>query len=230
MRRAAPVPPSLLFTTPMSIVKNFIRLREVAGDVVCLELGRKNYEYRGILKIEAINYAFMSEEQQEGVIEGFKAFLNGISFPIQILVRNQAYDPEAYLNRIESIQGDLGEIAADHAQFIRELATYRSLIKREYYIIVPADYQNAKHRTEALINGQLQLRTRIEELLRQLERVGLGGRRLNAMEIISLYQRCLTPMETQLGAITDDMVKGVNSVMSSASEEGRKSKSLSENR
>ncbi|GHO96380.1 hypothetical protein KSF_064280 [Reticulibacter mediterranei] len=225
MRRAAPVPPSLLFTTPMSIVKNFIRLREVAGDVVCLDLGRKNYEYRGILKIDAINFAFMSEEQQEGVIEGFKAFLNGISFPIQILVRNQAYDPEAYLSRIESIEGDLAEIAIDHAQFIRQLATYRSLIKREYYIIVPADYQNTKHKTEALINGQLQLRTRMEELLRQLERVGLSGRRLNAMEIIALYQRCLTPMEAQLGSITDGMVRGVNSIMESAYEEDRKPRS-----
>lgn len=216
--RAAPPPPGLLFSTPMSIVKNFIRLREVAGDVACLDLGRKNYEYRAILKINTINFAFMSEEQQEGVIEGFKAFLNGLSFPIQILIRNHPHHLDSYLRNIESIKGDLASIAADHAQFVRKLSTYRSLIKREYYIVVPSDAQNARNKTEALIDGQMQLRSRIDELSRQLERIGLNGRRLDSSEIIALYQSCFTPMEDVRSPITDSMLGGVNTVMHSATE------------
>jgi hypothetical protein len=208
--QTAPRIPSLLLNTPVNIAKAFIKLREVTGDVACLDLGRKNMDFRGIIKVNAVNFALMSESEQDGVIEGFKSFLNGLAFPIQILIKNLPHNLDNYLRSMEAIEGDLSDMTRDHAQFVRVLASRRALVKREYYIIVPADYQNAKTQTEAMINGQMQVKTRVEELLRQIERMGLSGKRLTSSEIVALYQSCITPQEIRLGPIKDTMIDATN--------------------
>jgi len=228
--QTAPRVPSLLLSTPINIAKAFIRLREVTGDVACLDLGRKNMEFRGIIRINSVNFALMSETEQDGVIEGFKAFLNGLSFPVQILVRNLPHNLENYLRAMESVEGDLADMARDHAQFVRVLSSRRSLVKREYYVIIPADHQNARNQTEAMISAQMQLKTRIEELLRQIERMGLAGKRLTSSEIVALYQSCLLPREMRLGPIKDTMIDASNKLMRSGrnGESPRSAKSLAQ--
>jgi len=68
----SPKTPNMMVSGPASVVNAFIRLRDVTGDVACLDFGRKNQDYRGIIKVNAINFSLMSEDEQEGVIEGFK--------------------------------------------------------------------------------------------------------------------------------------------------------------
>jgi hypothetical protein len=221
--QTAPRIPSLLLNTPINIAKAFIKLREVTGDVACLDLGRKNMDFRGVIKINSVNFALMSESEQDGVIEGFKSFLNGLAFPIQILIRNLPHNLDNYLRAMEAIEGDLSDMARDHAQFVRVLASRRALVKREYYIIVPADHQNAKTQTEAMINGQMQVKTRIEELLRQIERMGLSGKRMTSSEIVALYQSCIAPQEVRLGPIKDTMIDATNKLRLLATDGGQDS-------
>ncbi|BCL78075.1 ATP-binding protein [Ktedonobacteria bacterium brp13] len=206
----SPKTPNMMVSGPASVVNAFIRLRDVTGDVACLDFGRKNQDYRGIIKVNAINFSLMSEDEQEGVIEGFKSFLNGISYPIQILIRNRSHNIDTYLRSMDNVEGPLARMAHDHAEFVRKLASRRALVKREFYIIVPSDQAVSKNKTEALINAQLQLKLRIEELLRQLERMGLAGQRLKSMEIIRLYQSCYTPWEAYKRPITQRMVDGAH--------------------
>lgn len=204
----APRTPSMLVSGPMSIVRAFIKLREVTGDVACLDLGRKGFDYRGILSVNPVNFSLMSEDDQDALIEGFKGFLNGLSFPIQVLIRNLPHNLNSYIKALEDFQGDMAEMTRDHADFVRKLAAKRALVKRVFYIIVPADHQNAKNNTEALLNAQQQIKLRMEELLRQLERVGLTGRRLTTMEIIQFYQSCLTPAEARSHLVSEAMFDG----------------------
>ncbi|HEY4387495.1 MAG TPA: hypothetical protein VGN34_23820, partial [Ktedonobacteraceae bacterium] len=131
MTNIAPKTPSMLLSGPVSVVNAFIRLRDVVGDVACVDFGRKIPEYRGILQVNAINFSLLSEDEQEGVIEGFKGFLNGISFPVQILIRNRAHNLDNYLRSLRSVDGPLAPIAEDHAHFVSELASRRALVKRE---------------------------------------------------------------------------------------------------
>ncbi|HZR38509.1 MAG TPA: DUF87 domain-containing protein [Ktedonobacteraceae bacterium] len=212
----APQMPSQSFNGTGSVIKSFVRLREVADGVACLNFGRRIFEYRSILKINTVNFALMSEEDQDALIEGFKAFLNGLSFPIQILIRNLPYRLDEYLMTMGSVQGDLAEVARDHANFIRQLASRRALVKRVFYIILPADTSNIRKRTEALLNAQTQLRLRSEEVLRQLERLGLSGRRLTDKEIIALYHSCFITEEARQFPMSDGLIEGVNRLMVSA--------------
>jgi hypothetical protein len=208
MMNIAPKTPSMLLSGPASIVNAFIRLRDVVDGVACLDFGRKTPEFRGILQVNAINFSLLSEDEQEGVIEGFKSFLNGISFPVQILVRNRPHNLDNYLQSLRSVDGPLAPLAQDHASFVSELASRRALVKREFYVIVTADRQTITNKTEALINAQLQLKLRIDGVQRQLERMGLTSKRLTTLEIIQLYQSCYTPWEARQRPVTKGMVEG----------------------
>jgi hypothetical protein len=69
------------------------------------------------------------------------------------LIRNLPYDLRAICSAMESVEGDLAAVARDHAQFVRTLASRRALLKREYYIIVPAEHEKTSDPTEALITA-----------------------------------------------------------------------------
>ncbi len=200
--------PKLVVDQPMSVIKGFVRVRSVAGGVACLNLGKQDLDYRGIIKVNTVNFALMSPEDQDMLIEGFKGFLNGISFPIQILIRNLPHNLNTYIRSFEAIQGEYAEMARDHAAFVRQLASRRALVKRSFFIVVPADHESTKNQTEALISAQQQIKLRIDELLRQLERLGLTGRRLNDEEIISLYQSCLGSDQADLLPVTKNLADG----------------------
>ncbi|GHO57213.1 VirB4 family type IV secretion system protein [Ktedonobacter robiniae] len=214
-----PQTPSQMISGTGNVIKTFVRLREAAGDVACLSFGRKVREYRSILKIQTVNFSLMSEEDQDALIEGFKSFLNGLSFPIQILIKNLPHQLDNYLRGLENTQGDLADVMHDHAHFVRQLASKRALVKRNFYIIIPADATITRNQAEALVNAQTQLKLRSEELLRQLERLGLSGRRLNDKEIIELYQQCLLSEEARQFPMSDNLVNGANNLMGSAREQ-----------
>ncbi|GHO42798.1 VirB4 family type IV secretion system protein [Ktedonospora formicarum] len=214
----APQTPSQMINGTGNVIKTFVRLREVAGEVACLNFGRKVYEYRSIIKVNTVNFALMAEDDQDALIEGFKSFLNGLSYPLQILIKNLPHRLDDYLNSLKSIQGDLAEVSRDHAQFVQQLASKRALVKRVFYIIVPADATLNRNRAEALINAQTQLRLRTDELIRQLERLGLTGHRLQEKEIIDLYQSSLLSEEARQFPISDNLLHGANNLMVSTRE------------
>lgn len=211
-----PIPrtPSQTWLGTGSIIRSFVRLKDVKGGVAAVNLGTRNWHYRGFLQVNTVNYSLMSEEDQDALIEGFKGFLNGLSYPIQILIKNLPYRLDEYLETMERVEGDLAEMAHDHADFVRRMASRRALVRRVFYIIVPADHTLLPgDRTEALLNAQTQLKLRMDETLRQLERLGLTGHRLNDQEIIALYQNCFISEEARLWPISEGQVAGVNNVM-----------------
>ncbi|GHO93652.1 hypothetical protein KSF_037000 [Reticulibacter mediterranei] len=217
----SPQTPSQSFVGIGNVIKSFVRLHEVSGDVACLKMGKKLFAYRSILQVNTVNFALMSEEDKDALIEGFKAFLNGLSFPIQVLIKNRPYRLDEYLQSMEAVQGDLAEVARDHADFVRQLASKRALVKRMFYIIIPADDATAKNQAEALINAQTQLRLRTEETLRQLERLGLTGHRLTNKEILTLYQSSFVSDEAKQFPLSDSLIDGVDRLMVSELEANR---------
>jgi hypothetical protein len=86
-----------------------VGLDEVAGDVVRLTGGG----YRAVLEVAGLDLGLRDEREQEGVMAGFAAFLNGLSFPIQTLVRVQPVDVDATVERLERAARRLPPVLAD---------------------------------------------------------------------------------------------------------------------
>ena len=53
---------------------------------------------RAVIKVSGLNLDLKNADEQDVVIQQYKRFLNGLDFPIQILVRSTYLDLTHYLN------------------------------------------------------------------------------------------------------------------------------------
>src|SRR5690606_34977799 len=77
----------------------------VVGDVVVLRGG----ECRAVLQAGSVNFALKSEAEQEVILAGYRRFLNGLDYPLQVLVRVVLTDVEGYLEGVRG--GPVGDEA-----------------------------------------------------------------------------------------------------------------------
>ncbi len=182
-------------------------IKAIQMDVVELAGG----EFRAVLEVNGIARPFDDDARIEGLLAGFATFLNGLSYPVQILVRASPVDLSRYLSTLEergrvAVEGQLADLAHDHAMFVQGLARQRTLLERRFYVVVPAEttfrvkwmdrFRPASRaaddepRREA---ARRQLTFRSEDISRQLARCGLGARRLGDLELAQLFLACWSP-------------------------------------
>ena len=189
---------------PASVQRSRISLEAIEDDVVRLAGG----EYRAVLEVGSVNFGLQGEGQQETILASYAAFLNSLTFPVQILVRVLPIEIERYLADLErrartELPEPLAELARDHVAFLRRLARNRTLLERRFYLVVPADGEaeggrrgwpfRRRSRGGSLAQARRQLTVRCEEVARQLARCGLTARRLGSIELAQLYQACWCP-------------------------------------
>jgi hypothetical protein len=168
-------------------------------------------EYRAVLEVSGTARPFEDELRLEGLMAGFATFLNGLSYPLQILVRATPVDLSRYLTTLEErgrelMDGQLADLAHDHAVFVQGLARQRTLLERRFYVVVPAE-STPRVDWKARLGGRIrpedeeprreaarrQLTFRCEDVTRQLARCGLSARRLGDLELAQLYLACWSP-------------------------------------
>ena len=192
--------------TPVQTVR--LGIEAIHDGVVGLTGG----EYRAVLEVSGTASPFDDDRRVEAVLAGFATFLNGLSFPVQILVRASPVDLSRYVANLEergreSLDGQLAALAHDHAAFVQSLARQRTLLERRFYVVVPAEsvepggWRNRlgraadprdRHepRHEAACR---QLTFRCDDVGRQLARCGLAVRRLDDLALAHLYLACWSP-------------------------------------
>jgi len=69
-------------------------ISEIKNNTIILKDGG----LRAILKITGLNLDLKNYDEQQIVLEQYKKFLNGLQFPMQILVRNTYLDLTKYLS------------------------------------------------------------------------------------------------------------------------------------
>jgi hypothetical protein len=169
-------------------------------------------EYRAVLEVSGTARPFEDDARLEGLLAGFGAFLNGLSHPLQVLVRATPVDLTRYVSTLEErgrelLETQLAGLAHDHAEFVQSLARRRTLLERRFYVVVPAEStprsgwfgrfgltrharaEDEPHREAA----SRQLAFRCEDVARQLSRCGLASRRLGDLELAQLYLACWSP-------------------------------------
>src|SRR5260370_16742178 len=86
-----------------SVQQQYVRAREVSGEVLCLwsPLSPTRRAYRTILDISPINFLLKAEEEQAALLNRYTALLKALTFPVQILIRNQYLDLLPYPARVQ---------------------------------------------------------------------------------------------------------------------------------
>jgi hypothetical protein len=183
-------------------VQDLLPLDDIIEGILCLRGG----DYRAVLEAQSINFALKSEAEQEGIIAGYKAFLNSLGYPLQVVVRILPTDVEAYLDglrRRPRARGDetLRRLALDHEAFVRRLARERSLLERRFYLVIPAGLEGVFEKRgmhwpwqspprdirRNLDAAAHQLDFRSQEVIQALASFGVMGQRLNTDELSLLW-------------------------------------------
>ncbi|MCK9467182.1 MAG: hypothetical protein M0P94_02540 [Candidatus Absconditabacterales bacterium] len=119
--------------------ETMIPISEIKNDVVILKDGG----LRSILKVEGINLDLKNAEDQQIILEQYKKFLNGLGFPIQIIVRNNYLDLSSYLSYINKnltniINPTLKQTGESYYRFLENIDNQQGLIyEKSFYIVVP---------------------------------------------------------------------------------------------
>lgn len=128
--------------------ETMLSISEIKNDTVIL----KDSWLRAILKVDWVNLDLKNFDEQEILLEQYKRFLNWLSFPIQIIVRNNYLDLSKYLNYISSnlkkiTNPSLKSTWDSYYEFLQNIDSKQWLIyEKTFYIVVPFydDDQNEK--------------------------------------------------------------------------------------
>lgn len=187
-------------------VQELLPLDEIAGDVLRLRGG----DYRAVLQAGSVNFALKSEPEQEAILAGYRRFLNGLSYPLQVLVRVVPTDVEGYLAGLREARAGtetLRRLALDHESFVRRIARERTLLDRRFFVVVPAGMDGAFERRGValpwrrsprqgrlradLMAARRRLSFRCSEVTQGLGAFGVITRRLDGEELAALWRETL---------------------------------------
>jgi len=114
-------------------------ISEIKNNVII----NKDWWLRAVLKVGWLNLDLKNFEEQEIILQQYKRFLNGLSFPIQLLIRSTYLDLSNYLSymnkKVKKIDHKaLKEQWDAYVKFLENIDLQQWLIFiKEFYIIVP---------------------------------------------------------------------------------------------
>lgn len=183
--------------------QNFIEIENISDDIVIMRDGS------GALVIEtsAVNFGLLSEREQDALIYSFAAFINSLSFPIQILIHSRKMDISNYLNliadRINKQETGLLKIQTQkYHEFIQNIVQDNEVLEKRFFIVIPfsvyelgvkggvsgSKAKKLPYPIDYIIKrAKTALLPKRDHVIRQISRLGIRGRQLNTEQLIELH-------------------------------------------
>ncbi|MGC4851849.1 PrgI family protein [Micromonospora sp. DT4] len=97
-----------------------------------------------IVATGSINLGLRTEAEQQAAVDSFGRWLNSLARPTQIVVSAQPVDLASHATQLDARAGSLAhpalrDAAADHAEFLAELASKRDPLRRQILVTTHAD-------------------------------------------------------------------------------------------
>lgn len=168
-----------------------------------------------ILQVTAINFALLSEKEQEAMIFAYAALLNSLSFPIQILIHSQKKDVSRYLRFLSEQEAKLTKPVlkkqlAKYKKFVEETVKKNEVLDKKFYVVIPfsALELGAVKSVSAAIMGKkglpfpkeyilerakTNLNPKKDHLVKQFARLGIKSRQLTTRELVDLFFSIYNP-------------------------------------
>lgn len=115
------------------IAQKFFGIKEVKDNLIWLDDKAKI----GMFKVQPINLNLLDSARRKVVLANYKAFLNQLSMPIQVLIKTTAVDLQNYFEKIEtkSIRNGMTSTYSDFRMFEENFVSDKGVKKREYFLI-----------------------------------------------------------------------------------------------
>ncbi|GIW67195.1 MAG: hypothetical protein KatS3mg096_063 [Candidatus Parcubacteria bacterium] len=184
---------------------SLIKVKDIKNDTLILANGG----LRGILEVSGLNLSLLDEKEQEIIINQFKNLLDGLDFPIEILVLSRMENINNYLKvlhlRLEEEKDPLIKFQLEeYISFLEDYLQNHKIMKKIFYLVVPYDSIETDLGPLAKIQKQSglgeneetkfeQLEARINYVIDALNSVGLSAFRLSDLELIELLFEVYNP-------------------------------------
>lgn len=188
-------------------------IAEIKSDTVVMKDGTM----RAVLMVSSINFALKNEDEQNAIIAAYVAFLNGLEYPLQVVIQSRKLQIKPYLDRlITQERAQTNELLraqiADYRSFVSELVNLGEIMSKQFYVVVPYDPLSNKNksfwaRASEVINPASIVRLKgerfdkrkyeLDQRLRQIESgltsMGLTVVRLDTQSLIELFYATYNP-------------------------------------
>lgn len=126
----------------------YLPIAEIKEGVVILKDGT----LRAVLMTSSINFALKSEDEQTSLISNYVSFLNGLDFPLQIVMQSRRLQIQPYLDKLIKIEREqsnelLRSLTADYRSSVQQLVEMREIMSKHFYVIVPFDPMSNKKKS-----------------------------------------------------------------------------------
>lgn len=196
--------------------QNFLEFDQIKDGIIIL----KNKALRMVLMVSSLNFALKSQEEQNAIIYQFQNFLNSLDFSCQILIHSRRLNITGYLDKLKEIEEKekdklLKIQIAEYKKFIKSLIAGRSIMQKNFYVVVPFILGELKGRKtgikpkfpkilaslteEEFRRARIQLLQRAEFVANGLRGCGLQSVPLNTPELIELLWSLHHPSEAEKG-------------------------------
>lgn len=175
----------------MSTTQEHILIADIKDDIVTLKEGGGAL----ILSVSAVNFGLLSEREQIAIISSFAQMLNSLSFSIQIVIYSERLNISSYLNlldKAEKAQSNplLSKMIVQYKQFIQTTIKENDVLDKKFYVVIPL-FQlelGLLSSSETLANKiKTVLLPRRDQVVRQLQRVGLKATQLTGQKLLELF-------------------------------------------
>lgn len=196
---------------PTPTTQNHLDIEDITQNILVMKDGSCAL----VLKIGAVNFNLLSEEEQDAIIYAYAALLNSLTFPIQILIRSQRKDITNYLKLLEKHQSQqtnpiIRARLDQYHVFVQRLVKERQVLDKKCYVIIPFLRTELGLSPPSLMNPQKDgslpfdknyiitkalaaLEPKRDHLVRQFGRIGLSARQLTTRELIELFYAIYNP-------------------------------------
>ncbi len=175
----------------MNTTQEHIPIADIKDDILILKDGGGAL----ILQVSAVNFGLLSDREQIAIISAFAQMLNSLNYSLQIVIHSERLNITSYLNlldKAEKAQSNplLSKMIVQYRQFIQTTIKENDVLDKKFYVVIPL-FKLELGLTSSKENLEQKIKTvllpRRDQIVRQLQRVGLKTSQLTNRKLLELF-------------------------------------------
>ncbi|MBI4037508.1 hypothetical protein HY382_00505 [Candidatus Curtissbacteria bacterium] len=212
--------------------QDHLDIEDITDDLVVFKSGWVGL----VMNTTAVNFDLLSEAEQDATIYAFGAFLNSLTFPLQVLIRSKKADITAYFNALAESERnqpnpDLKRQIQKYRDFLQTIVQQKTVLDKSFYLIInfsPLELgfggltkkktSSAKSKLQLVSEAKVSLMPKMDHITKQMGRLGLAVQQLTSKELIELFYDIYNPAPTGTQRVILDTAAYTNPIVQAAVE------------
>lgn len=193
--------------------QRYLDIAEIREDMVVMKDGT----LRAVLLVSSVNFALKSVDEQNAIVQAYMQFLNGIDYPIQVLIQSRKMNIDNYMRQLDDsaklLTNDLlKRQIRDYKDFVKQLVQLGDIMQKRFFVVVPlnpaANLQKGfferlgeiftpsaaiRLSDERFQKLKFDLSLRTNQILSGLQSMSLNAVQLDTQSLIELYYTVYNP-------------------------------------